>query len=145
MNTKSEKELKRFLSGLSNNQIKKLVDGIDVSPFPVLLALEYEKRFGYDASTIKKITLKTNKEIRKEHNKQGVILNNLKKELDIIKNTRISERGLNELSDKSITQIQNKRTDALTDIQKNCELLVKSSIKITELESKYISLKRKTK
>jgi hypothetical protein len=139
MSGKSEKGLKRFLKGLSNEQIKKLVDGIDVSPFPVLLASEYEKRFGQDKYTIKKIRMKINKEMRNEQNKQGIILNNLKNELDIIKNTRVSERGLNELSEKSITQIQDNRTDTLTNIQKNLGLLIKSSTKITELESKYIS------
>lgn len=140
MSTKSEKELKKFLKGLSNNQIKKLVDGIDVSPFPVLLASEYEKRFGQDKSSIKKIILKINKDIREEQKKQGIILNNLRKELDIIKNAIVSERGLNELMGQSIIQIQNKRNKTLTDIQKNCSLLVKTSTKMTELESRYTAL-----
>ncbi|GEM_PF-7008337 len=137
---KSERELRKLLQRLSDNQIKKLVDGIDVSPFPVLLASEYERRFGYDKPTIKKILTKIRKEMREEQNKQWVILNKFKKELDVMKNTRISDRGLDELSEKSITQIQNKRSFALTNMQKYCDLLSKSSRKLEELEYKYTSL-----
>ncbi|MGI0061659.1 MAG: hypothetical protein ACREBA_04315 [Nitrosotalea sp.] len=136
---KSERELRKLLHGLSDNQIKKLVDGIDVSPFPVLLASEYERRFGYDKPTIKKILAKIRREIREEQNKQWIILNKFKKELDIVKNTRISDRGLDELSEKSIMQIQNKRISTLSNLQKHFDLLFKSLRKTAELEYRYTS------
>jgi hypothetical protein len=137
---KSEKELIKFLRGISDNQIKKLVDGIDVSPFPVLLTSEYVRRFGHDKSTINKILPKIRREITEEQKKQWNILNKFKKEFNIIKNTMISDTGLDELSEKSVIQIQNKRTLALTNMQKYCELLFKSSRKIAELEYRYTSL-----
>lgn len=139
--TRSERELKRFLRELSDKQLKKLVTGIDVSPFPVLLASEYKRRFGYDESMLKKTRTRIKTQIRQEQKRQWSTLNQIKKDIMIIKNSMVSESGISNLTERSIAQIQNRRIITLENLRRSYETLYKSSRKIEGLENEFISLK----
>ena len=42
---KSEKNVKKYLSSISDLEIKGFYENIELTPFPILLAKEYHKRF----------------------------------------------------------------------------------------------------
>ncbi|MFB5631398.1 MAG: hypothetical protein ACE5RN_07405 [Nitrosopumilaceae archaeon] len=42
---KSEKNVKKYLSSISDDQIKVFYENIELTSFPILLAKEYHKRF----------------------------------------------------------------------------------------------------
>ena len=42
---KCEKNVKKFLKSLSSEEIKTFYDNIEYTPFPILLAREYRRRF----------------------------------------------------------------------------------------------------
>lgn len=42
---KCEKNVKRFLTSLSNEEIRTFYDNLEYTPFPILLAKEYRRRF----------------------------------------------------------------------------------------------------
>lgn len=42
----TERSLKEMLSNLPDDKLKMLAEGIEMSPFPILINKEYKKRFG---------------------------------------------------------------------------------------------------
>ncbi|HEX5358374.1 MAG TPA: hypothetical protein VFW99_00505 [Candidatus Nitrosotalea sp.] len=137
---KSESEIRKLLRGLSDTQVKKLVNSIDISPFPILLASEYERRFGSNRNSTGKLLNKIRAQIIQEQKNQFILLNRIKKEIDLVKNARISESGLDNLSEYSITKIQNRRSTSLAKLHRYCELLSKSTRKTESLETRYTRL-----
>jgi hypothetical protein len=105
---KTEQKIKRFLADLPNNQIKKLFDGVEISPFPLLLTLEYEKRFGKKKERM--LALLRNK-LRQDQIKQRKLLQDFHVELKKLEQLSISLSGVEKLSKKSIERIQFKRTN----------------------------------
>ena len=105
---KTEQKIKQFLAGLPDNQIKKLFDGVEISPFPLLLTLEYEKRFG--KKNKKMISLISSK-LRQEQIKQRQLLKDFHIELKKLEQLTVSVSGVEKLSKKSIERIQFKRTN----------------------------------
>lgn len=141
--TKSERELRRFLRSLSSKQIKKLVDGIDVSPFPVLLASEYRRRFGYDESMTAKAITMVRRQLRQEHKKQMTALDKIRKDMAVLKSCTISDSGIAGLSETSVSQIQNRRIRAVENLRRSYKTLYTSLKKIERLENEYLTLVEK--
>ena len=108
MYIKTEQKIKQFLTGLPDNQIKKLFDGVEISPFPLLLTMEYEKRFG--KKNKKMISLISSK-LRQEQIKQRQLLKDFHIELKKLEQLAVSVSGVEKLSKKSIERIQLKRTN----------------------------------
>jgi hypothetical protein len=42
---KTENNIKEYLCSVSDKELKKLYENIELTPFPILLAQEYRKRF----------------------------------------------------------------------------------------------------
>lgn len=107
---KTERKIRQFLAGLPDSQIKKLFDGVEISPFPLLLTLEYEKRFG--KKNKKRLSLLSSK-LRREQIKQRKLLQDFHIELKKLEQLAISLSGVEKLSKKSIERIQFKRTNTI--------------------------------
>lgn len=137
---KPERDLKKFLRTLSDKQIKKWVDGIDVSPFPMLLAAEYRRRFGLEENAMKRIKIKLGNRIRNEQQRQGILLGDVKKDLKIIMNSTVSPTGIADLSERSINQIHVRRISALEEMRRSLKMLAKSTMLITRLENELADL-----
>ena len=43
--SKTENNIKEYLSSLNDKELKKLYENIELTPFPILLVHEYRKRF----------------------------------------------------------------------------------------------------
>lgn len=51
----NERNVKKFLKSLPDTQIKNYYEAIEYTPFPILLAKEYKKRFVKNKSKNKKL------------------------------------------------------------------------------------------
>lgn len=99
-----------MLSKLPDGKLKMLAEGIEMSPFPVLINKEYKKRFGANNAKLKN-SLK--KQIRAKQLEEKKILRNLYAEIKKLEQQAISISGLEQLSERSIKQIQDRQKRAL--------------------------------
>ena len=60
----TEKNIKKYLKSISDKKIKVYYDNIELTPFPILLAKEYQKRFSKNSKGITKKNIK--KKIRRK-------------------------------------------------------------------------------
>ncbi|WKT58173.1 hypothetical protein QVH35_01285 [Candidatus Nitrosotenuis chungbukensis] len=70
----TERNLKHMLSKLPDNSFRMLAEGIEISPFPILINKEYKKRFGGVDIRLKN-SLK--KQIRAKQVEQKKLLRNM--------------------------------------------------------------------
>lgn len=138
MQIKTEKKIKRFLSSLPDDQIKKLFNGVEVSPFPILLTIEYEKRFG---KKNKKLQAPLRKKLRGEHLRQRKLLREFKTDLRKLEQLTISTSGIDKLSKDSIEEIQLKRSKCMQRIQKGAKELEKTSRSILLRENELVNMR----
>lgn len=138
MQIKTEKKIKRFLSNLPDGQIKKLFNGVEVSPFPILLTIEYEKRFG---KKNKKLQTPLRKKLRGEHLRQRKLLREFKTDLKKLEQLTISTSGIDKLSKDSIEEIQLKRSKCMQRIQKTTKELEKTSRSILLRENELANMR----
>ncbi|CDI06133.1 hypothetical protein NITUZ_40299 [Candidatus Nitrosotenuis uzonensis] len=106
----TERSLKEILSNLPDDKLKMLAEGIEMSPFPVLINKEYKKRFGNNNTKLKH-TLK--KQIRAKQLAEKKLLRSLYAEMKKFEQQEISISGLEQLSAQSIKQIQERQKRAL--------------------------------
>ena len=137
---RSEGEIRKLLRALPDSQLKKLAGGIDVSPFPVLIALEFERRFGRDRSPKARILARIRASVLHEQRHQSQLIDRMRKEADAVGNSRISEKGLDSLSEESVLKLQARRAAATAGLLKHAESLSRSVGKIESLEAWYLRL-----
>ena len=106
----TEPSLKEMLSNLPDDKFKMLAEDIEMSPFPVLINKEYKKRFGNNNTKLKN-SLK--KQIRAKQLAEKKLLSSLYTEMKKFEQQEISICGLEQLSAKSIKQIQERQKRAL--------------------------------
>lgn len=121
----TERNLKAMLSKLPDRKLKMLVEGIELSPFPVLINKEYKKRFGVNGIKLKN-TLK--KQIRAKQMEEKKALRDLYAEIKNLEQQAISISGLEQLSERSIKQVQDRQKKALD----NMSVLVTNLSKLHE-------------
>lgn len=141
MYIKTEQKIKQFLADLPNSQIKKLFDGVEMSPFPFLLTLEYEKRFG---KKNKKMLSLLSSKLRQEQIKQRKLLQDFHIELKKLEQLSISLSGVEKLSKKSIERIQLKRTNIVQKLLRLAADLEKINKSIAFRENELLSIKMTT-
>jgi len=135
---KTEQKIRKFLASLPDNQIKKLFDGVEISPFPFLLTMEYEKRFGKKNKKI--LSLLSNK-LRQEYIKQRKLLQGVHMELKKLEQLTMSLSGVEKLSKKSVERIQSKRTNAIQKISELTAQLETINRSILLRENELLSMK----
>lgn len=135
---RTEKKIKRFLTSLSDDQIKKLFEDFDVSPFPLLIMLEHEKRFG---KKNKKIISVTTAQLRTSHEKQNKLLREIKIELRKLEQSTISISGLEKISKTSVEGIQLRRAKTAHRITKLAGDLEKLNRGISLKENDLVNMK----
>ncbi|HET8719688.1 MAG TPA: hypothetical protein VFM64_01690 [Candidatus Nitrosotenuis sp.] len=140
MQFRTEKKIKRFLTSLSDDQIKKLFEDFDVSPFPLLIMLEHERRFG---KKNKKIVSMTTSQLRNIHEKQNKLLREIKIELKKLEQLTISISGLEKISKTSIEDIQLRRAKNAHRITKLVGDLEKLNRRISLKENDLVNMKGK--
>jgi len=118
MHKRNEAEFRKRLSKLSDKQIKKFIERVEVFPFPILLVQEYTKRFGTNYS-VKNNVSQLPKTLAKEKTKQRRLSMVLKTEIKKFEDCRISQKGLQILSDRSVTNIHHKTDLLISAIQQN--------------------------
>jgi hypothetical protein len=138
---KTEQKIRQFLANLPDNQIKKFFDGVEISPFPLLLTLEYEKRFG---KKNKKIISLLGSKLRKEQIKQRKLLQDFHIELKKLEQLTISFSGVEKLSKKSIERIQFKRTNVVQKLLRLTADLEKINRNIVLRENELLNMKMTT-
>lgn len=129
-----------MLSKLPDNKLRMLAEGIEISPFPVLINKEYKKRFGGEDVRLKN-SLK--KQIRAKQMEQKRLLSNMYVEIKELEQQSVSMSGLAQLSEKSIIQIHRKQKRLVENIAKNVRELAKSYEYSAFLERDLSSLSRK--
>lgn len=132
--------MKQMLSKLPDNKLRMLAEGIEISPFPVLINKEYKKRFGGEDVRLKN-SLK--KQIRAKQMEQKRLLSNMYVEIKELEQQSVSMSGLAQLSEKSIIQIHRKQKRLVENITKNVRELAKSYEYSAFLERDLSSLSRK--
>lgn len=137
---KSEEEIKNYLKKLSDEQIKKMIDGLDFSPFPILLTVEYEKRFGVGPASKKNKKTALKSKIRQERKNQRKAIHELKLNLRQIVSNSVSPSGIESLSDDAIKQIHKKTEFAMKDFLQSANIIAVSTKRISQLEQEYKSL-----
>lgn len=137
MQIKTEEKIKRFLSSLSDDQIKKLFNGVEVSPFPILLTIEYENRFGKN----KKIQSSIKSKLRQEQRRQRKLLREFKTDLKKLEQLTVSISGIDKLSKASIEEIQLKRARCIQKIHKTTTELEKTNRNILLRENDLVNMK----
>jgi len=60
----TEREFKERLQSLSNQKIKALYENLDITHYPILLMIEYKRRFGRKIKARKKLKKKTERKKR---------------------------------------------------------------------------------
>lgn len=105
----TERSLKEMLSNLPDDKLKMLAEGIEMSPFPILINKEYKKRFGNNT----KLKNLLKKQIRAKQLAEKKLLRSLYAEMKKFEQQEISISGLEQLSAKSIKQIQERQKRAL--------------------------------
>ena len=139
MEFKTEKKIKRFLESLSDEQVRKLFEDLDVSPFPFLIMMEHEKRFG---KKDKKIISVVATQLRQLHNKQNKLLREIKTELKNFEQLTLSISGLEKISKSSIEQIHSKRSKCVQKILKLVTDLEKTNKSISLKEADLENLRK---
>ena len=76
---KSEKNVKKFLKSISDEEIKSFYDNIELTPFPILLAKEYHSRFPKKKANSKNLKHK----FKKSKSKTSISKNKKKKSKNI--------------------------------------------------------------
>lgn len=137
---KSEEEIKNYLKQLSDEQIKKMIDGLDFSPFPILLTTEYEKRFGVVSKNKKNKKAALKSKIHQERKNQRKAINDLKLALRQIISTTVSTSGLESISSDGIRQIHKKTESATKNFLQSANYIAVSIKRISQLEQEYKSL-----
>ncbi len=141
MYIKTEQKIRQFLANLPDNQIKKFFDGVEISPFPLLLTLEYEKRFGKNN---KKMISLLGSKLRKEQIKQSKLLQDFRIELKKLEQLTISFSGVEKLSKKSIERIQFKRTNIVQKLLRLTADLEKINKNIVLRENELLNMQMTT-
>lgn len=137
---KTEGEIKRYLAKLTNDQIKKMVEGLDFSPFPILLTEEYGRRFGYGKKSRKNRKVILKNKIKKEKQTRRKVLRDLASDLKHIQSFTISFSGLDELSEKGISEIHNKTEALIKAFLQRSNTFAISTKRLVQLEKEYKSL-----
>lgn len=137
---KSEEEIRSYLKKLSNEQIKKMIDGLDFSPFPILLTTEYEKRFGTGPANKKNKKTALKSKIRQERKNQRKAIHDLKLELRKIVSGAVSPSGLKSLSNDGIRKIHEKTESAMKNFLQSANVIAVATKRISQLEQEYKSL-----
>lgn len=119
----TERNLKQMLSKLPDSKLRMLAEGIEMSPFPVLINKEYKKRFGGVDIHLKN-SLK--KQIRTKQAEQKKLLRNVHMEIKKLEQQSVSISGLEQISEKSIAQIHRRQKHLVESIAKNVRELAKS-------------------
>jgi hypothetical protein len=140
MMIKTEEEFKKMLRQISNSQIKKMYERVDVSNYPILLLNEYSRRFGLKKDNSTKIS-NIAKQLLKEKKKRIDTLKILKAEIKNLPDYYITQSGLNSLSTKSIDSLQQKSKITSSQILKTSIQLQKINTDIARLEKIYLELR----
>jgi hypothetical protein len=138
--SQTERNLRQMLSKLPDNKLRMLAEGIEISPFPILINKEYKKRFGGVDIRLKN-SLK--KQIRAKQVEQKKLLRNVCVEIKKLEQQSVSVSGLEHLSEKSIAQIHHRQKHLVENIAKNVRELAKSCEHGTFLERDLSGMFRK--
>lgn len=136
----TEKKVRTMLSKLPDRKLRKLAEGIELSPFPVLINKEYNKRFGRTDSKLKR-SLK--KQIGAKQVMQKKLLHALRTEAKRLEQQTVSMSGLEQLSTKSIMQIHKRQKQSVERLSKTVDELTQSYERRIFLENELVHNRHK--
>jgi len=130
---RTESEFKKLLGGFSDQRIKKMLEHVEICPFPVLLLQEYARRF--HPADMKRQSALISRQLGMEKLRQRRTLRELRTAVKKMGDYNISQNGLKDLSKKAVDGIHQKSRATVCTIQRLARDLERTNMKIAQYEN----------
>lgn len=138
---KTEKNVTEYLHSIPDENLRILYENIEWTPFPLLLAKEYQRRkISSSKNTRNEKTLLKN-QIKRQKEKQKTMVKKLHEQIEAIQGTILPATSLEKKSKKLIKQKLYKRNNSLDKLLVTSRQLEETSKLVTKLEEDYLSFR----